>query len=175
MTLMADDAGNISEAASKKKRGRPRKFSPDLVAAFRGVYPETKTARGIQDKVYLSAGYNALKGAVDFRERYRWLIGDDGETLRIGIITELGRIPDPEEVRHVADAICQHRLRGKDAIVRIRRFRLGEKAGTWLRLAAELEDTLNAYLVRYPKTPNEDVVRAVRVLLDEVTEEAPPP
>jgi len=97
------------QETASKKRGRPKLLEPQAETVYAKLYPEVRTRRGMQNKVYMSHAFVVLKAVPDHRERYRWLLGEDGETWRSTLLAELGRLRDPGRIVEAADALCTMR------------------------------------------------------------------
>jgi hypothetical protein len=130
-----------SEAASKKpKRGRPPAFDPDYWnRVIRPYVPPGISTRHKQNFAYQSIAIAALEGDPSFA----WIIdakkaesGSNSKAsfdgFRPGILSELGRLRDPEWIRTVARTLRGPdygilRMSTKAAIAEIRRVRLGRE------------------------------------------------
>lgn len=144
----------------------------ELLALARALFPDVKTTRGLQNIAYLIRATRIL--IVPNDSRFSWLgeaqkadagMGD----LKLGILAELGRIPDEEQMKAVALAICELKPNTRDAVNRIRRFRTGKtSAGDALALCNEILDKVNDYVRRHPGMPWQDVVNALYTALEQV-------
>jgi hypothetical protein len=86
----------------------------------------------------------ALVRALDSRPALRWLVDEDG--ARWGILTELGRIRDPESFDFAVRWVLENRPKTKEATTEIRQLRRGTRG---LR-SGETED--RGYSSRTPST-----------------------
>jgi hypothetical protein len=135
---------------ASKKRGRPRLLAPQAEAVFAKLYPEVRTRRSIQNKVYLSHAFVALKGVPDHRERYLWLIGDDGNTFRSTLLAELGRLRDLARIVEAADKLCEARPSRENGVAYLRRLRGIKSSADQERLVSVLATALDAYRRAHP-------------------------
>ena len=73
-----------------------------------------------------SSRYYTLRGqsATQNREALSWLFSGD-RRLKQPILSELGRIGQPEAIRHVAQHICDLRPRPDQAVAMIRQWQTG--------------------------------------------------
>lgn len=170
---MADHNGEtpaISESASKKrKRGRPKVMSPEMQKLTDFLSPDVRTQRGKQN-VY----YRNLASSILYEDkRFSWLA--DGDKMEAGIIgswkpgilSELGRIIDLDDMKAVALRLCELKPKTKEAIAMIRGFRLGRTTKPdYMKLLIHLENSYNAYVRLHPDTPAEWCARAFRDLAD---------
>lgn len=164
----------ISEAASeKRKRGRPRIMGPSAESMADFVAPDVKSSRGRQDSYYRMIALTVLTKD----ERLAWLADESAMKAGTGrwkpsILSELGRIPNEEDLKAVALRICELKPKTKDAVAMIRRARLGrEPEGNYLTLFKHLENALNAYLSGRPSTPEDWIIKALRDLADCIEED----
>ncbi len=155
----------MTEAASKKKRGRPPAFAYETLGLLRSHYPDIKTKRGLQNKAYEMRALSVLK---DDPQRYGWLC--DIEAMRRGdansykptILTELGRIVDEEKLKTAASEICRIKPKTKDAVTMTRRYRTGKAAsGSAVDLRNRITHTINDYLATHPDTSLQQVRAAL--------------
>ena len=141
----------ISENFSAKpKRGRPPAIEPTIDAGFRaaGLFTQYRTRRGAVNKYYGIVALDALKDAAGLT----WLFTYDdmrrGGTckVRYTILSELGRLRDPEMIRALAAQLCELKPTTTAAVARIRRFRTGKQAQASVDdLADRLCNVLDAY------------------------------
>ena len=173
---MNGEATAISEKFSEKpKRGRPRAFSETMEHAYQayGLFTDTKTRRGRVNICYRQHALYVIKGD----PRLAWLF--DSELIRTQehapfrrtILTELGRIPNDEDLRAVALRICELKPTTKEAVAMIRRFRLGRPAvgsveGLWDVLAR----TINEYQASHPEITRTEMLRALEIVSDLIRE-----
>ena len=74
------------------------------------------------------------------------------------ILTELGQFQDDDEIRETAIAICEHKLKSKEAVTLLRRWRNGKSAsGDLTALAEEIAKVIRYYKLRYPDTTDQQV------------------
>jgi hypothetical protein len=176
---------SISEAASKKKRGRtpvlpqPNGTPDDLhIALFKSCWPDIKTTRGLQNRYYQGVGLNCLGS--DKSDEFLWLFDPKTNIVRSGILAELGRIAVAagyygsgeigakaiHTVQCFAAAICEQKPSTKQAIVRLRRWRMkvASKRDDWDDwraskrddnvLLKRLADVIDQYRAAHPEITN---------------------
>jgi hypothetical protein len=77
----------------------------------------------------------------------------------------LGRIANDEELRAVARRICEHKPTTKDAVVMIRRFRLGRQPkGDANDLTDRLIDLISTYLDSHAGVDDAMILQALRLV-----------
>jgi hypothetical protein len=128
------------------------------------LYPEVRTRRGMQNKVYMSHAFAVLKEVPDHRERYRWLLGDDGETWRATLLAELGRLRNPGRIVEAADALCTMRPPRERGVAFLRRLRGITSRADPQRLLDVLCTALDAYRRAHPDCAVAMMVEAVSEL-----------
>ena len=125
---------NISENQSKKKRGRPRVIPDEL----RKIVENTTNATTERHRQNVRYQLIALGVLMD-DPLFSWLC--DGEAMKQGkshawkptILSELGRIEVPFLIQKIAAQICEQKPKVRDAVILVRRIRLGkEKVGNEL-------------------------------------------
>ena len=121
----------VLEAASKKKRGRPRLrfLDAESEALLTSLYPEVKTHRHRQTLSYQSVTLEVLgikKGEVV--HEYLWLFDSATNTVRVSLLAELGRFLSAASCRHMslpdvtavikelACELCTHKPKTKDGV-----------------------------------------------------------
>ena len=170
----------ISEAASKNRRGRPTLF-PYLRGAPASLYT-ARTNRGRQDTHYALDAMKALgimpntKPPEGYEELWwlaDWEAADQHKKsgVKWGISTELGRLLSDgysdETVSALALRICRERPSVKEgaAWVRVRRLRLqgGEKfkPADGEALRSRLAACLDQYRVEHPDISESDVLASI--------------
>jgi hypothetical protein len=82
-------------------------------------------------------------------------------THKYTILTELGRVADPEVMRALAEHICEQKLPTARAVALVRRARLGDSAPDPDRLVDSLLTVVNDHMARYPYTRDADVLAAL--------------
>lgn len=118
---MAKDS--VSEAASKKKRGRPRLIHPKLEFWATMLWGDARSHQHVLNGEYYMRALDALKEKEngDLPKKYRWLVEP---RPKITLLAELGRITDEEWLRGWARGVCRSKPKVKDAIAVIRNWRL---------------------------------------------------
>src|ERR1051326_8532599 len=133
-----------------------------------------RTHRTVQNKHYELRAFGVLGFTGEtFPEEFRWLCDPEKqkpgraycEGFRRSILAELGRIEDEETLRAAARRMCQLRPKAREAMVMIRRFRLGgAKPGDALELANAVIATINDYMRRRPGLSADDIRDAIRTV-----------
>lgn len=174
-------APGISKTVSRK-RGRPRVLAEPVEAAFRKLWPEVRSRRSLQNRAYFGHAASALKDVPDHLTRFRWILGergDTGDTWRMGVLVELGRWNHPQTIVAFADQLCQvaasRRLTTTEAVALVRRAR-GKADGRDLckpsgnGLVDALCATLNHYQRAHPDTGSGDFLEALNEVYGIVAE-----
>jgi hypothetical protein len=101
--VAAVDSVKISEAASEKKRGRPRLLNDRLERLYRCDWTEKWWAadavgsRQAREKSWAIEGYRALGGGLEQKKvvavdtQYQWLAGE-WPHLKFSVLAQLGRL-----------------------------------------------------------------------------------
>jgi hypothetical protein len=142
-------ADTLPEAASEKRRGRPRITPPDDDLR---CFPAT-SSRGRLEQLLAFTASIRLRRALGVPDRepvpppFGYIIGDRSKG---SLLAALGRLQDDDQLLDAARAICEKRMPVKVAIARIRRWRLGtieDRAGTAQRkgLAMELANVIRKH------------------------------
>ena len=109
----------------RRKRGRPRLMPEWRESQLCSLFPDSRSKMGLHHKYYLTRAVRALRegsaGGVP-GEQFRYLF-DVGGKCKQTILSELGRIEEPEDLREVALYICEYRIRTDRAIAGIRVLR----------------------------------------------------
>ena len=101
---------------------------------------------------------------------FSYLLGE--KFTRWDILTELGLLDDDEQIREAAVEICQQKLKTKDAVVIIRRWRNGKTAPCdTTALANEITQAIQNYKVRHPDTTPEQVCSALWIVEQQFTKQ----
>jgi hypothetical protein len=171
-----------SETVSKKRgRGRPRSYAAadqvELFAVWRGV----RTVRSLQNKSCAATAFSVMTKIPDCRERWRWILGNDEQRLGKSIVlTELGRLEQPETICRAADWICEQarrepKLTAKDAATRIRCERMNCAGRPAQRpsvycLSQAILKAIDDYRATHPGMDWDDVLDALNVAYSDVEE-----
>ena len=145
------------ENPPKRKRGRPRITSPgwDSMAP---IFFGRKSPRTYRNNSHAQRAIEVLTNTTD--PGFAYLIGET--YTRRGILAELGQLSDDDEIREAAIAICEHKLKTKDAITLLRRSRNGKSApGDTVALAEEIGRVIRSYKLRHPDVTSEQVRSAL--------------
>jgi hypothetical protein len=162
----------ISEIPPRKKRGRPTIFTPIEHSGSAFVAGNT-TPRQKNNAMYTMRALGALRND----PRFAWL-GSDLEAaqrgtghVRITILSELGRVEDPEELEALALAICAQKPTVRQARAMIRQVRLPTRPpGMLNQLFTVLCGALNTYLAEHAPMSWDDIGAAVLALQAAVAE-----
>jgi hypothetical protein len=175
MAVMSEITEAASENTEKPKRGRPRVMDDTTRALYNSMYPDL-TERQKQNLQYRAHAIHMLRLLeADSNPRLSWLFDRekfqhaeanqsrlDSTVYKHGILAELGRIEDEGEMLEAALYLCELKPKTKDAIVSIRRYRLGrEPEGNYLTLWMALARALDDYRAVHPSTSKDMVVRAL--------------
>lgn len=149
------------EAAAKtptgRGRGRPR-ATPREWDDFAAATESDKSRRTHVKRFRAAMAVGIL--SQEAGDEFSHILGPSGP--RWEVLAELGRLEDPDRILEAARGICIQKLRAKDAVVLIRRWRLGKAApATALGLAAEITRTIECYRLRHPDATAALVVRAL--------------
>jgi hypothetical protein len=187
MTAKTDKG--ISEAASaKRKRGRPPIMGEEVTAIVDlgagenvkthrhklNVYYQMRALAVLPDDprfTWLVGRAKAMPGAKDawkgkirrqmmnrFPGKEEWI--DAKGALKQGILSELGRFGNDEDVKDIALHICELKPKTKNAVAMIRRWQGKGKPGDAWGLSREIVRTVNDYLERHPEMPKSAVETA---------------
>jgi hypothetical protein len=128
-----DKERDISEAASEKpKRGRPPKFDTNVLAIYRGLFPEVTTTRGLHNVAYRIQAVKRLKESTNPSD-FLWLVdrakmsaGPAGSlhAWRPELLSELGRVRCDENFFSFAAEVCREKPNTKLGVRQIRALRL---------------------------------------------------
>lgn len=141
-----------SENPGRRKRGRP-KVHPEVVMSYLGaLHPEVRTERHRSNIAYRFRAIRVLKDDPAFT----WLCdyaamarGDDG-AWKPGILAELGRVEDEQDMRSLARQLCELRPRAKNAVLMIRRWRTGRAPrGDPINLTSVILKAIDDYRLRH--------------------------
>ena len=151
-------AGLFSENVSKNvKRGRPRIPLGDFPS---GSYLYGKTIRTKQNHKYVNHALETLSGD---QKRFAYLFCP---TLRLTILTELGRMGNPQAIIKCSEFICEHKLKTKQALATLRDLR-GKGKPDIRRLKRAIGKAINDYCQRYPTTTLQDINGAIWAILED--------
>lgn len=96
----------MSEAT--KKRGRPAAFDAEWYRQCKMLSPDIRTRRGIINQMYCSKGYGIVKDM----QGMDYIKNDATQTIKVCILTELGRLNDEQAAREAATFICGQEAAG---------------------------------------------------------------
>src|SRR5262245_22727326 len=157
----------LEERDAKPLRGRPRVMTRVDRLMLENINGNAKSERSLQNTHYRIRAMAFLRDD----DRFKWLFDEEAGTWQRGILAELGRLQDGETIKAYAARICELKPKTKDAIVMLRRARIGKspKASS-IELLAHLERSLNAYIEAHPEVTPEQMIEAIDGLRDEVEE-----
>jgi hypothetical protein len=78
-----------------------------------------ETTHDEESRHYAARGQAAIQNDMEFA----WLLAE--RSTKRSILMELGRIGEPEAIRHVAEHICEMKPHAEEAVALIRRWRNG--------------------------------------------------
>jgi hypothetical protein len=117
---------NVIVSENKRPRGRPKVFDSSQTAMVQQIYPDLKTNRSLQNRMYMVRAMNLLRDSSDCK----WLLDRENHVIRQTILAELGRIDQDEDLLTMARKVCELRPKARDAILIIRTWRKSKRAVT---------------------------------------------
>lgn len=147
----------LSEKYSENKRhkGRPRCFPKEFEALWTGlgIGIDYGTRRGKLNRYYALTAMSALKDEPGLDWLYRWNEMQVGTgKVRWTILSELGRVRDPDTMRDMAREVCEQKPKAAVAVSMIRELRVGRVVpGSAAGLKAALHRTLDAWQMTHPE------------------------
>jgi hypothetical protein len=164
----------ISENFSEKpRRGRPPVMNPELEKRCRraaGMFQHSSRRANVNEYYFYEAmGALWPDGDAEQEEAnkvtFAWL-GDPStqKGTKNTIVSELGRLVDPDTIREAARQICERKMRTREAVVRLRRLRVKPKTGSVSELREELIAHVNDYWLRHPEFTVEQFLDAIAEL-----------
>jgi hypothetical protein len=163
---MTDISENFSES---RRRGRPPRHGPEVMTMMRGLFPEARTVRSIQNKWFLVQAQRVLRHEPELT----WLLDLDpsthaiqkGGAYRMTILQELRRIEDEGVMKAVARRLCELKPSTREAVAMIRRFRLGRSAPASVnQLVDALAQTIDDYRMRHPQITDAQIHEALQMV-----------
>lgn len=138
----------LMENISKKKRGRPLSVFHDEEnrRQVASIFREGKGARTLVNRVYFTRAMQALGFGKE--AEFFYLGNTETDRFRMVILTELGRINDPELIRNLARDICRVKMKTAEAVAALRKRRAAAKPVTADDLVHALAMNLDRWLVR---------------------------
>jgi hypothetical protein len=166
--VTAPIAENVSE---KPARGRPTAFPPAVERFWTstGIGAECTTRRGKQNRWYAQVAFGVLLRLND--ARLLWLadwphIRDYDVKVRWTLLSELGRLKDPEDIRTIALQLCKLRPRTADGVAMIRQLRTGKSPlPSWDKLSDRIIAVLDSYQTTHPTTTHAEMLEALDVVV----------
>ena len=159
---------------NKRKRGRPPKVLDNGITRQEaisnienmGLGSDGKSERSKINHYYMIRAHGALRdqnGDASVNGEFSFIISADSwhdiRAYKRTILQELGRLEDPNLIRDVARAICEHKLNTMEAVTYIRQFRTGGKApGCSLDLVKVIAKSIDEYIYKHSNV-NDDMVR----------------
>ena len=155
----AGEEGISKNFVEKPKRGRPSAIPLEMEIAMRtgGVY-EGNSRLGKVNRYYAMKAAGALvvdhpDGKKAGRAAYVWLVSEDDSRWKFTILAELGRMGDPETIRAMSARVCELKPKTADAVLMIRRTRLGRSApASCIDLTVLLLRTIEKYVTGHQET-----------------------
>jgi len=144
---------------TKRREGRPARFSDETMAFVATLYPEVHSRRGLVDIAYRQRAIEVLKviPACHWLCDFEGMVQGNDSAWQPGILMELGRIDDIDAMIAVAIEVCERQPPREEAIRLVRRYRGAPRAPQTSQLAIEIVDTINSYIKRYPQTTWEGI------------------
>ena len=163
-----DTAAILTAASERPRRGRPAAIDTDWLEPIVALVSDGESARSKQNARYQFRALAVLHRQGVLHPRFEWLMYD--KDVRVSILTELGRIENENDLRVWAAALCREKPKAKDAIARVRRWRLHTKdePPDLKQLADQLAEVINRFRARHPSATKGDVAAVLRALLDAV-------
>jgi hypothetical protein len=165
---------------ARNPRGRPRAFSKEGEAQIRNLFPEIKTTRGLQNRLYAMGALNALKahaGAAMY-ERFTWLLGPSFERakFRFTVLTELGRLDNPADVVTFAETLCRKPLPPRTAVALLRQRVRGKGAAnpTLEATVGYLAGAVGAWFRDHPDAEEDVMLEALNEVYRRIEEGSVP-
>jgi hypothetical protein len=172
---------NSETVSEKPRRGRRPGYVGACKAELFATWTEVRTVRSLHNKIQAASAYAAMADVPGARERWQWILGSDNRVIgKNAVLTELGRLDNPETIFAFADRICElaqqePRMTAKDAAGRIRRIRM-EHAGrkpkrpSVYHLSEALLTTVDNYRAVHPDMSLADVLDAISTAYNDVAE-----
>jgi hypothetical protein len=133
---------NIS--INQPKRGRPYLLFNDAAdkREWQNLNPDVRTERTLVNRVYFAHALSVLGDGPEFI----WLADAKADRFKHTILTELGRVDEDEEIRHLAGDICELKLTTAEAVSFIRDCRGVSKPASAERLERVLRSGIDRWL-----------------------------
>ena len=153
----------------RKTNGRPEPSRPRVIPAksqvlLRGFGPGIRTNRGRQKLCYCLQGLTALRHDEEFRWLVDWdrMMRGDDSAWQPKVVSELGRLNNPEMIRGVARILCKRRPDTQMALTLIRRvMMMAENPGDAAELAKAIEAAIAGYRKAHPTLSFDQIVEAL--------------
>jgi hypothetical protein len=175
-TPMAAPKAITENFSEKPKRGRPRVLNDEYVRIMRvlGGF-ESRVRRTNINEYFRMHAVGALlndnpDGMDAGKAEFAYLLHPVTEKMKATIMTELGRLKDPDTIRACARVICEQKMRTRKAVIRLRSVRAEPKTGYAVDLCDELMAAVNDYRLRYPEFTMDqilDAIETLRVLIED--------
>jgi hypothetical protein len=172
----------VSEGRSRPKAFDDGELASAAEAMADGVLASVpKSRRQMHNRLYALRATERLglleegelEQALADRPALRWLVNEDG--ARWSILTELGRIREPEKFDAAVRWVLEHRPKTKEAVARIRRLRTGKSRSPNAReLAREIIRVVTGYGIRHPGLTREQELKALRLATEALVDGRPP-
>ena len=168
---MAKNKRTVENVSEISKRGRvPFSVDAELLAINEAAFNAT-TQRGKLDIYYRLKALSILGND----PRVSWICDaaklktGEKSAWKPGILSELGKIEDKENMLSIALDICELKPKTKDAIRMIRRTRLGpSKPGTVAGVHGAIINAINRYLSEHPDTSWDIIEEALDLMTETI-------
>jgi hypothetical protein len=164
---VAAPEGITENFSEKPKRGRPRVLDDEYVRIMRGIGCfESRVRRSNINEHFRMHAVGALlnhnpDGMDAGKAEFAYLIHPATEKMKATILTELGRLKDPDTIRACARVVCDQKMHTRKAVVRLRSVRAKPKTGYVLDLCDELIAVVNDFLLRHPEFTFDQALDAI--------------
>ena len=118
---------------NRRGRGRPRKISSEITRGFvsMGLIGNELTWRQQQEQFFALQASGLLQKDRRWMKEFEYLVREKPLRYRVTILAELGRLAEmvsvKERIRELARSICKKQLPTKQAVILLKRLRLGNE------------------------------------------------
>lgn len=154
----------MEKVSEKRKRGRPRVVEPSMATLTRQLEGSWLSDRTVTNRHYFEIAYHVVQAAIkDGETELDWLIR--GDSPRLTLLTELGRLEHPGDILVCARLICQAKPTTERGVVFLRRTRLPEREDAPVdQLVSALARVVDRYRARYPEIDRAAVLEGLAEL-----------
>ena len=147
----------------KRKRGRPKIIPDRERSILKGLCPEVRTERGLQDAYFWMYALQVL--GYGREEQFLHLCDEKRDKNKLTVLSELGRFGDPHVMRELALTICEHQLSAREAVRWLREIRTGKQPQADAdQLADAIVMTIKDYAAGHQGTDQNVIAEALRVV-----------